>query len=185
VTGATESTLPESSIAAVHSTELRRAIGVGEPVAILDVRAAEEFGEWHVDGERATSENLPYVECVGDITVIASRESPRAIHPSSVRRAARASRRRGPPRTRSEFLRDNAWRDGRQLTPGPVRRTDRSIRFARQPVLFDPWIDAGIGYPRRHPLFSVTVAMTNTSGTQWDGRSTVSIVSPTNDCESL
>jgi len=66
--GTNESTPSESSIEAVEPADLRNAIDAGEPVTILDVRATEEFEEWHVDGENVTIENLPYVELVEGIT---------------------------------------------------------------------------------------------------------------------
>ena len=45
---------------------LRERIAAGEPVTILDVRAPNEYEEWHIEGESVTVANVPYYRFLDD-----------------------------------------------------------------------------------------------------------------------
>ncbi len=56
----------DEDIDAVRPETLKERIDDGESVFILDVRATEEFDQWHIDGETVETENVPYFEFLMD-----------------------------------------------------------------------------------------------------------------------
>ena len=59
-----EGEFPESDVPveSMDAEDLKDRLDGGEPTTILDVRAESEFDEWHVEGETAEVENVPYFE---------------------------------------------------------------------------------------------------------------------------
>ncbi|WP_338729038.1 MBL fold metallo-hydrolase [Haladaptatus sp. DJG-WS-42] len=55
-----------ADIAAVRPETLKERIDKGESVFLLDVRATEEFDQWHIDGKCVETENVPYFEFLMD-----------------------------------------------------------------------------------------------------------------------
>ena len=59
---------PEVEVESIEPDRLKERIDRGEEVFLLDTRATEEFEEWHIDGERVTTHNVPYFEfLLGDV----------------------------------------------------------------------------------------------------------------------
>ncbi|WP_049997058.1 MBL fold metallo-hydrolase [Halococcus sediminicola] len=59
---------PDVDVESIEPAKLKERIDDGEDVFVLDTRANEEFEEWHIDGERVTTHNVPYFEfLLGDV----------------------------------------------------------------------------------------------------------------------
>jgi len=58
---------PEVSVDSIEPDVLKAQIDEGEDVTILDVRAEDEFEEWHIDGESVDVLNVPYFEFLDDV----------------------------------------------------------------------------------------------------------------------
>ena len=59
-----ESDVPVDSL---DPETLRDRIAGGEPVTILDVRAPNEYEEWHIEGDSVTVVNVPYYRFLDDV----------------------------------------------------------------------------------------------------------------------
>jgi glyoxylase-like metal-dependent hydrolase (beta-lactamase superfamily II) len=53
---------PDVSVESITPDQLRERISTGEAVTILDTRMTSEYGEWHIEGERVDSFNVPYFQ---------------------------------------------------------------------------------------------------------------------------
>src|SRR6056297_1116590 len=51
---------PESDVETIEAETLKERIDAGEDVTILDVRAEDEFDEWHIEGDSVEIVNVPY-----------------------------------------------------------------------------------------------------------------------------
>jgi len=51
---------PESDVETMEAETLKERIDAGEDVTILDVRAEDEFDEWHIEGDSVEIVNVPY-----------------------------------------------------------------------------------------------------------------------------
>jgi len=58
---------PEVSVDSIEPDVLKAQIDEGEDVTILDVRAEDEFEEWHIDGESVDVVNIPYFDFLDDV----------------------------------------------------------------------------------------------------------------------
>jgi glyoxylase-like metal-dependent hydrolase (beta-lactamase superfamily II) len=54
----------ETDVGSIEPETLKQQLDDGEDVAILDVRAENEFEEWHIDGPTANVANVPYFEFI-------------------------------------------------------------------------------------------------------------------------
>jgi len=60
--------LPEElEVTSIEPEDLRDRIAAGEQVTILDVRAEDEYEEWHIEDDDVTTVNIPYYEFLDDV----------------------------------------------------------------------------------------------------------------------
>ena len=53
---------PDVDVESITPAELFASIEAGEDVTILDVRAGNEFDEWHIEGPNVEIVNVPYFD---------------------------------------------------------------------------------------------------------------------------
>jgi glyoxylase-like metal-dependent hydrolase (beta-lactamase superfamily II)/rhodanese-related sulfurtransferase len=58
----------EASIATTDAAELKSRIDAGDPITVLDTRARDGFGAWHIEAPNVTSVNVPYFEFLDGLT---------------------------------------------------------------------------------------------------------------------
>jgi glyoxylase-like metal-dependent hydrolase (beta-lactamase superfamily II) len=63
----TEFPEPDATVEAVAPETLKDWIDAGDDVALLDVRAEGEYGEWRIEGEGVEAANVPYYELLEGI----------------------------------------------------------------------------------------------------------------------